>query len=107
METENNRRVQLFGHSTIRDGNFPLDFKCHIFSSGLQLYDPPRKASFGDFAVFRAIPAKFGVAAASFCVVFIGLGLDFLRPALYSIDWESGNTRMFSGSRITIYEGGP
>ena len=77
METENNRRVQLFGHSTIRDGNFPLDFKCHIFSSGLQLHDPPRKASFGDFAVFRAIPAKFGVAAASFCVVFIGLGLDF------------------------------
>jgi hypothetical protein len=107
METENNRRVQLFGHSTIRDGNFPLDFKCHIFSSGLQLYNPPRKASFGDFAVFRAIPAKFGVAAASFCVIFISLGLDFLRPALYSIDWESGNTRMFSGSRITIYEGGP
>jgi hypothetical protein len=102
METENNRRVQLFGHSTI-----PLDFKCHIFSSGLQLYNPPRKASFGDFAVFRAIPAKFGVAAASFCVIFISLGLDFLRPALYSIDWESGNTRMFSGSRITIYEGGP
>jgi len=96
METENNRRVQLFGHSTIRDGNFPLDFECHIFSSGLQLHDPPRKASFGDFrtasfeafAVFQAIPAKFGVAAASFCVVFIGLGLDFLRPALCSIDWD-------------------
>lgn len=80
METENNRRVQLFGHSTIRDGNFSLDFECHIFSTGLQLHDPPRKASFGDFDVFRAIPAKSGDAGTSFCVVIIGLGVDFLRP---------------------------
>jgi hypothetical protein len=82
METENYRRVQLFGHSTIRDGNFPLNVECHIFSSGLQLHDSPRKACFGVFAVFRAIPAKFSVAAASFCVVFIGLGLDFFQTRI-------------------------